>query len=96
MVIGAGGADTMIKAMVARLEALGGSVHLNAEVVEMRREGGRAVGIRLASGETVGAKRAVIAGVTPNALVGAAASRRHRRRALRPRRAKIPLTGRAR
>jgi phytoene dehydrogenase-like protein len=68
MVIGAGGADTMTKAMVARLEALGGVVRLSAEVAEVRREGGRAVGIRLASGETVGAKRAVIAGVTPSAL----------------------------
>jgi phytoene dehydrogenase-like protein len=68
MVIGAGGADTMIKAMVARLEALGGVVRLNSEVVEVRREGGRAVGIGLAGGETVGAKRAVIAGVAPHAL----------------------------
>ena len=48
MVIGAGGADTMIKAMVARLAALGGTVHLNAEVAEVVRESGRAVGIRLA------------------------------------------------
>ena len=68
MVIGKGGADTMIKALVARLEALGGKVHLNSEVIEVRREGGRAVGIKLANGETVGARRAVIAGVTPNAL----------------------------
>src|SRR4051812_6404045 len=50
MVIGAGGADTMIKAMVARLKALGGNLHLNAEVAEVRREGGRATGIRLANG----------------------------------------------
>ena len=44
MVIGAGGADTMIKAMVARLEALGGVVRLNSEVVEVetrRRTRGR-------------------------------------------------------
>jgi phytoene dehydrogenase-like protein len=58
----------MIKAMVARLEALGGVVRLNSEVVEVRRESGRAIGIKLASGETVGAKRAVIAGVAPHAL----------------------------
>jgi phytoene dehydrogenase-like protein len=55
--------------MVARLETLGGSVRLDAEVAEVLREGGRATGIRLASGETIRAKRAVIAGVTPNALV---------------------------
>ncbi len=69
MVIGAGGADTMIKALVLRLQALGGSLHFNSEVVEVVRENGRAAAIRLASGETVRAKRAVIAGVTPNALV---------------------------
>jgi phytoene dehydrogenase-like protein len=69
MVIGQGGADTVIKALVARLEALGGKVLLNADVAEVRRESGRAVGIRLADGETIGARRAVIAGVTPGALV---------------------------
>jgi phytoene dehydrogenase-like protein len=69
MVIGAGGADTMIKAMVARLVALGGSVNLNAKVTEVARESGRAVGVRLGNGEKVGAKRAVIACVTPNVLV---------------------------
>ena len=90
MVIGAGGADTMIKAMVARLEALGGVVHLNAEVVEVRREGGRAVGIRLASGETVGAKRAVIAGVdAARARATQLLRRRQRRCALRSRRRKF-------
>lgn len=70
MVIGAGGADTMIKALVARLEALGGKVHLNADVAEVRREAGRAIGIRLATGEAVGARRAVIAGGAPRALAG--------------------------
>jgi phytoene dehydrogenase-like protein len=70
MVIGAGGADTTIKAMVARLAELGGQVHLNSEVAEIVRRDGRATGIRLASGETVGARRAVIAGVTPPALIG--------------------------
>jgi phytoene dehydrogenase-like protein len=70
MVIGTGGADVMIKALVAYLQSLGGSLHLNSEVVEIRRDGGRASAVRLANGVTVGAKRAVIAGVTPTALVG--------------------------
>ena len=70
MVIGAGGADTMIKAMVGRLAALGGRLQLNSEVAEIVRRDGRAVGVRLASGETIGARRAVIAGVTPRALAG--------------------------
>ena len=69
MVIGEGGADTMIKAMVGGLEALGGAVHLNSEVVEVMRSSGRATGVRLANDEVIHAKRAVIAGVTPNALV---------------------------
>jgi len=69
MVIGKGGADVMIRAMVARLEALGGTVRLNSEVTEIVRTGGRASGVRLAGGETIEASRAVIAGVTPTALV---------------------------
>ena len=59
----------MIKAMVGRLEALGGEVHLNSEVARGDALEWRATGVRLTGGETIGAKRAVIAGVTPNALV---------------------------
>jgi len=70
MVIGAGGADTMIKAMAAHLASLGGAIRLGAEVVEISRQAGRAIGVRLANGETIRAKRAVVAGVTPTALVG--------------------------
>ncbi len=70
MVIGAGGADVMIKAMAAHLKALGGSIQLQADVAAIECRRGRAVGVRLASGETIGAKRAVIVGVTPTALVG--------------------------
>jgi phytoene dehydrogenase-like protein len=69
MVIGQGGADTMIRAMVARLDALGGTVRRNTEVTEIVRRDGRAIGVRLANGETVEARRAVIACVTPTALV---------------------------
>jgi phytoene dehydrogenase-like protein len=42
MVIGQGGADTMISAMVSRLGALGGTVRLNAKVAEILRDGRRA------------------------------------------------------
>lgn len=70
MVIGQGGADVVVKAMTGRLEALGGTLTLNAEVSEIMRRDGRATGVRLTGGETVEAKRAVIAGVTPPALVG--------------------------
>lgn len=70
MVIGQGGADTMTNAMVARLSSLGGIIRLGADVVEISRAGGRAAAIRLADGETIRARRAVIAGVTPTALAG--------------------------
>ncbi|MDQ0315435.1 phytoene desaturase family protein [Amorphus orientalis] len=69
MVIGQGGADTIVKAMVARIEELGGTVRTGAEVTGITSSGGKATGITLTGGETVQAKRAVIAGVTPSALV---------------------------
>lgn len=69
MAIGAGGADVMIRAMTGRLAALGGTIRLNAEVTVILREGGRVTGIRLAGGEVIRARHAVIAGVTPPAMV---------------------------
>jgi phytoene dehydrogenase-like protein len=69
MVIGKGGADTMIRALEKMVHAAGGSLVIGAEVAEITRSGGRATGIRLASGETHSAKKAVIAGVAPGALM---------------------------
>ncbi|MEW5423410.1 phytoene desaturase family protein [Amorphus sp. 3PC139-8] len=69
MVIGQGGADTIINAMVARVEELGGTVKTGAEVTAIRHEGGKATAIELADGTVVRAKRAVVASVTPKALV---------------------------
>ncbi len=71
MVIGKGGADTMIKAMLGYLGELGGEVHLNASVKEIKSSASTADGIILASGETVTARKAVIANVTPHVLFGA-------------------------
>jgi phytoene dehydrogenase-like protein len=68
MVIGQGGADTMITALTGHLQALGGKIHLDTPVAEIRRTGNRATGIRLVSGETVEASRAVIANVHPRLL----------------------------
>jgi phytoene dehydrogenase-like protein len=70
MVIGKGGADTMIRALEQMLLAAGGSVFVNAEVAEITAAGGSATGVRLASGETHMASKAVIAGVSPGALPG--------------------------
>lgn len=70
MVIGQGGADTMIKALTGYLKELGGEVHLNAPVAEVMHSAGNASGIRLADGRTITARRAVIANVTPRVLFG--------------------------
>lgn len=68
MVIGAGGADTIIRALVAAIRARGGVVECNAPVTRVLREGGRASGVELADGRVMRAAKAVIAGVAPRAL----------------------------
>jgi len=68
MVIGAGGADTVIKALVAAIRARGGVVECNAPVTRVLRDGGRASGVELADGRVMHAAKAVIAGVAPRAL----------------------------
>lgn len=68
MVIGAGGADTVIKALVAAISARGGVVECGTPVARVLRDGGRASGVELADGRVILARRAVIAGVAPRAL----------------------------
>ena len=68
MAIGAGGADTVVNALVAALRARGGVVECNAPVARVLRDGGRASGVELADGRIVKAAKAVIAGVAPGAL----------------------------
>lgn len=63
-----GGAGNLTAAMVRRLEAGGGVVRGEASVDRIIVRGGRAVGVELASGETIGAGRAVIADVGAPAL----------------------------
>jgi len=70
MVIGQGGADTMIKALTGYLKELGGEVHLNTPAAEVIHSAGSASGIRLADGRSIAARRAVIANVTPRVLFG--------------------------
>lgn len=69
MVIGKGGADTMIKALCTMIKANGGDVHTDAEVSEIIVSAGSATGIRLADGRTVDANKAVIANIAPSLLV---------------------------
>jgi phytoene dehydrogenase-like protein len=70
MVIGAGGADTIIKAMASAIKARGGEIRLNAPVAAIETSGGRASGVRLADGTRIAAKRAVIANLHPQLVFG--------------------------
>ncbi|WP_434725089.1 phytoene desaturase family protein [Mesorhizobium sp. RIZ17] len=70
MVLGKGGADTIIRALAGMVTAAGGEIATGAEIAEIMVSGGKATGVRLASGETHVARKAVIAGVAPKALPG--------------------------
>ncbi len=68
MVIGAGGADTIVTALVAAILARGGVVECGATVQRITHQNGRASGIVLSDGRQITATKAVIAGVAPRAL----------------------------
>lgn len=68
MVLGKGGADTMVRAMVSMIKAKGGEVTCDAPVACVLHDGGRASGIELAGGHRIMARRAVIANVAPSEM----------------------------
>ena len=68
MVLGRGGADTIVTSMVAAIRARGGVVECNAPVAQILQDGGVARGVQLADGRRIMASRAVVAGVAPSAL----------------------------
>ncbi len=68
MVVGKGGADTVIKAMETAVTARGGVIECNAPVARILHHTGIATGIELADGRKISATKAVIAGVAPSAL----------------------------
>ncbi len=70
MVIGKGGADVMIRAMLGLLGELGGEVQLNAEVARIDVANGRASGVTLADGRSFTAGRAVVANIGPALVFG--------------------------
>jgi phytoene dehydrogenase-like protein len=71
MVIGKGGADTIIKAMSALLKRKGGEIILGQRVDRIETDGaGRASSVVLADGRTIGAAQGVIANVHPKLLFG--------------------------
>jgi phytoene dehydrogenase-like protein len=68
--IAQGGASKLIEALVGLGAEAGMEVRTRAEVTRVDVAGGRAVGVELADGERIEARRAVIAGVTPPILFG--------------------------
>lgn len=67
MVLGKGGAASMIDGLTGLLRSLGGELRYEAEVDGVVVEGGAATGVTVA-GERIGAERAVIANVVPSIL----------------------------
>jgi phytoene dehydrogenase-like protein len=63
-----GGGARLVDALVRLIRDHGGVVETGRDVERVLVEGGRAVGVRVADGETVFAERAVIANVTPTQL----------------------------
>jgi phytoene dehydrogenase-like protein len=70
MVIGQGGADTLVKAMAGVLHAKGGELILGARVDKIVTAGGKATGVVLSDGRRLEARRAVIANAHPKLVFG--------------------------
>jgi phytoene dehydrogenase-like protein len=68
MVIGKGGASTMIDGLVGVITEKGGEVRCGARVDEILVSGGKAIGVRLANGDIIRASRAVISNVNPKLM----------------------------
>lgn len=65
-----GGGRKLLSAFEALIRERGGEVRTSADVAEVLVSGGRATGVRLASGETISAGKSVICSVTPSQLYG--------------------------
>ena len=73
----AGGAGQLSFALVRRLERRGGSVRCGERVREIVVRGGRAMGVRTASGETIPVRRSVLADVSAPDLYGGLVAEEH-------------------
>lgn len=73
----AGGAGALTAALVSRLRARGGSLRCGQRVRRVLVRGGRAAGLLTADGETVTARRAVLADVSAPALYGGLVEAEH-------------------
>ena len=65
-----GGGVSLVEGLAAIVREAGGELRTDAPVERILVADGRAIGVRLAGGETVGAERAVLACVTPTQLYG--------------------------
>jgi len=70
MVIGAGGADVIIRAMTGLIKAKGGEIRLNSPVAKIESDASGAAGVTLADGTRITAKKAVIANLHPQIVFG--------------------------
>lgn len=68
MVLGKGGADTMIRALSSMVTGSGGVIECGVSVETIRTQAGRAIGVTLADGRKIDARKAVIGSVAPRAL----------------------------
>lgn len=68
MVLGKGGADTMITALSEMVRKGGGTIECGAGVERIEHTDGRASAVVLSDGRRIEARRAVIGGVAPRAL----------------------------
>jgi phytoene dehydrogenase-like protein len=65
-----GGGRNLLSAFEALIRERGGEIRTGADVEAVLVSGGRATGVRLASGETINAVKSVICSVTPSQLYG--------------------------
>ena len=63
-----GGSGKLTEALVRCIESHGGEVRCNAEVARVLTSGGRACGVRLADGEEIAARDAVIGALHPHVI----------------------------
>ena len=61
---------SLLSAFEALIKERGGEIRTGADVASIIQSGGRATGVRLASGETITADKGVICSVTPTQLYG--------------------------
>ncbi len=65
-----GGNQVLLDAFTSLIDARGGTIVTSSDVDEVTTAGGRATGVRLASGESIKARKGVICSVTPTQLYG--------------------------